>query len=711
MPVAADRGGDHRRRRARRGVRASAGGLALVAAAYLALQALYSGPLKHIVIIDVLTIAHRLRAARRRPARWRSTCVISHWLFVCTILLALFIALAKRRHELVLLADGATSHRPILGEYSPYLLDQMIAVVTASTLIAYIFYTISPETAAEVRHRPGSGLTIPFPLYGIFRYLYLVHRREGGGSPADLLLNDRPLLACVMLWVVAVVLIIYHPCADMPDFNVRSDSVNVEQIMEQIRARIREKRGVDYTEQQIRELAAVKLEKFLDPRGVRSDLLEQFRQAASRRTPRRRCRTTRSKIRRSSRRIAAPLRWIRQLLQPILKLFFNPNPLIQALHIQSQLNTMTVEREAARRGLDQLHYEVLHNLVIETTRMGIEVKNLKMRVESLTSRLEFNERRARALESVVVYKPPDERERGDGARQSSARGAGDAAIGTARRRDRRRRRSPLLRQPRRAKDPVSAAAGGGAGADGGAAGWQRQSWADRQAPATSAPEADAVREAVGGQRHRRREPSSRRDRPPTRCPDRNTDDPGPGEAVKLAVVVQRYGPAINGGAELHARYIAEHLARHAEVEVLTTCATDYVTWRNELPAGVERVNGVSGPPLPCQARARPADVRPAVRPRVRPAALARRRARLARRRRAGQPGAGRSHRATHARYSTTASSSAIATTTRITARARRRRARSSCRPPNATRRSACRSSSRFSAASAPSCTTRRKSAR
>jgi 4-hydroxybenzoate polyprenyltransferase len=181
--------------------------LGLVAAGYILLQALYSGPLKHIVIIDVLalSIGFVLRAAAGAVA---IDVVISHWLFVCTILLAMFIALAKRRHELVLLADGAASHRPILGEYSPYLLDQMIGVVTASTLIAYIFYTISPETAQKF----GTdllGLTIPFPLYGIFRYLYLVHRREGGGSPAELLINDRPLLVCVMLWVAAVVVIIY----------------------------------------------------------------------------------------------------------------------------------------------------------------------------------------------------------------------------------------------------------------------------------------------------------------------------------------------------------------------------------------------------------------------------------------------------------------------------------------------------------------------
>ena len=181
----------------------------VVAAGYVALQALYSGPLKHIVIIDVLAIAigFVMRAVAGAVAL---DVVISHWLFVCTILLALFIALAKRRHELVLLADDATSHRPILGEYSAYLLDQMIAVVTASTLIAYIFYTISPETEQKFG-TSWLGLTIPFPMYGIFRYLYLVHKRELGGSPADLLLNDRPLLACVTFWVLAVVLIIYHP--------------------------------------------------------------------------------------------------------------------------------------------------------------------------------------------------------------------------------------------------------------------------------------------------------------------------------------------------------------------------------------------------------------------------------------------------------------------------------------------------------------------
>jgi 4-hydroxybenzoate polyprenyltransferase len=179
------------------------------AAAYVALLAFYSGPLKHVVIIDVLTIAigFVLRAAAGAVV---IDVPISNWLLVVTILGALFLALSKRRHELVLLGDEATSHRASLQEYSPYLLDQMISVVTASTLVAYAFYTINPETV-EKFHTTHLGLTLPFLLYGIFRYLYLVHQKEGGGSPAEMLLNDRPLLACVALWALAVALIIYGP--------------------------------------------------------------------------------------------------------------------------------------------------------------------------------------------------------------------------------------------------------------------------------------------------------------------------------------------------------------------------------------------------------------------------------------------------------------------------------------------------------------------
>jgi hypothetical protein len=184
----------------------------------------------------------------------------------------------------------------------------------------------------------------------------------------------------------------------MTDFSVRSDNVDVEQIMRQIRARIREKRGVDYTEDEIRELATVKLEKFLDPRGVRSDLLDQFRRSKAAMPPAENFAFEEATLYETHRGI---IRWIRKLLNPLLKLLFNPNPLIQALNIQSRLNT----RNAKREELDALHYEVMHNLVLEITRLGIEVKNLKMRVESMSSRLDFDERRARALEGVVMYRP------------------------------------------------------------------------------------------------------------------------------------------------------------------------------------------------------------------------------------------------------------------------------------------------------------------
>jgi hypothetical protein len=181
----------------------------------------------------------------------------------------------------------------------------------------------------------------------------------------------------------------------LSEFNVRSDSVDVEQIMRQIRARIREKRGVDYTEEEIRELANVKLEKFLDPRGVRSDLLEQYRRKREASTGPRNFAFEDTTIYASSRPL---LRFIRRMLQPILKLFFNPNPVIEALHIQSKLNDSYNQAET-------LYYELIHNLVLETTRLGIEVKNLKMRIESMSSRLDFDERRARALEGVVQYRP------------------------------------------------------------------------------------------------------------------------------------------------------------------------------------------------------------------------------------------------------------------------------------------------------------------
>jgi hypothetical protein len=264
----------------------------------------------------------------------------------------------------------------------------------------------------------------------------------------------------------------------MSDFNIRSESVDVEQIMQQIRARIREKRGVDYTEDQIRELASVRLEKFLDPKNLRSDLLEQFR----------RSRPALPEPFKEPPPVEAPyafddqtlfashrslLRTMRRLLLPILKLFFNPNTLNQVLHAQAQFNVDMLKRdqrrkiemqmfERSRAEWNVLYYEVLHNLVLETTRNGIELKNLKMRVEALASRLDFSERRVRALEGVVQYRPeavqrPDrerrdrdrdrerERERpaaaGDPAATPTGEGAPVPATAesTARRRRRRRR--------------------------------------------------------------------------------------------------------------------------------------------------------------------------------------------------------------------------------------------------------------------------------
>lgn len=197
------------------GTGALAGALAIngaffaTALGYVVLLGLYSGPLKRMVIVDVLVIAIGF-VLRSVAGAFAVEVAISHWLLVCTILLALFLALAKRRHEIVLLQEGAGSHRPILEEYSPYLLDQMIAIVGAATIMGYALYTVSPETVEKF----GTDrllLTLPFPLYGLFRYLYLVHQRQGGGSPSEVLLTDRPLLACVVLWAVVVALIIYGP--------------------------------------------------------------------------------------------------------------------------------------------------------------------------------------------------------------------------------------------------------------------------------------------------------------------------------------------------------------------------------------------------------------------------------------------------------------------------------------------------------------------
>ncbi len=179
----------------------------LVLLTYFVLQIGYCFYLKNVVIIDVFTIASGfvLRAVGGAVV---IGVVVSPWLLVCTMLLALFQGLSKRRHELVLLAEGAADHRQILSEYSSELVQEMISVVTSSVVVAYSLYTI---TAENLPKNHLMALTIPFVLYGIFRYLYLVYRKDEGGSPEELLLKDIPLLSCILLWGISCITILYIP--------------------------------------------------------------------------------------------------------------------------------------------------------------------------------------------------------------------------------------------------------------------------------------------------------------------------------------------------------------------------------------------------------------------------------------------------------------------------------------------------------------------
>jgi len=179
----------------------------LILGAYLALNVLYTLGFKHMVILDVMSIS--LGFVLRVEAGGVAVGVeVSRWLFLCTTFLALFLAFSKRRHEITLLAGAASGQRPVLDHYSPAFLDQMINVVTASAVVSYALYAVSPETEKKFGTQ-DLVYTIPLVLYGIFRYLYLVHQKEGGGSPSDMLQNDRPLLACVALWAVSVAAIVY----------------------------------------------------------------------------------------------------------------------------------------------------------------------------------------------------------------------------------------------------------------------------------------------------------------------------------------------------------------------------------------------------------------------------------------------------------------------------------------------------------------------
>jgi 4-hydroxybenzoate polyprenyltransferase len=180
----------------------------IVVLAYAALMMLYTFVLKNMVIIDVMTVAAGFVLRVYGGAAVVHVTRFSPWLYVCTTLLALFIAINKRRHELVLLAGNANNHRSSLQEYNLAFLDEMTSLVTATALVSYSFYTFSAPNL------PGNHLmmlTIPFVIYGIFRYLYLIHTKNLGGTPEDIVLGDRPLLITLGLWALTAGLVLYSP--------------------------------------------------------------------------------------------------------------------------------------------------------------------------------------------------------------------------------------------------------------------------------------------------------------------------------------------------------------------------------------------------------------------------------------------------------------------------------------------------------------------
>jgi 4-hydroxybenzoate polyprenyltransferase len=180
---------------------------ALVLGTYFVLNVLYTLWLKHMVILDVMSIA--ISFVLRVEAGSTATGIeISRWLLLCTIFLALFLAFSKRRHEITLLAHEASGQRPVLDHYSPAFLDQMINVVTASSVVSYALYCVAPETVDKY-HTQDLVFTIPLVLYGIFRYLYLMYQRPGERNPTEAILRDAPFLINILLWGLVVVWIVY----------------------------------------------------------------------------------------------------------------------------------------------------------------------------------------------------------------------------------------------------------------------------------------------------------------------------------------------------------------------------------------------------------------------------------------------------------------------------------------------------------------------
>ncbi len=170
---------------------------------YLILMVFYSIRLKHVVLLDVFIIASGF-VLRILAGAVVIPVYISPWLYLVTVLLSLFLALNKRRHELILLREDASNHRNILQEYSLPMLDQMITIVTAATLMSYSLYTFQGPTGDQLLM-----ITIPLVLYGMFRYLYLVYMHMEGGSPEEVLLRDRHMLGTVVLCIAIVITVLY----------------------------------------------------------------------------------------------------------------------------------------------------------------------------------------------------------------------------------------------------------------------------------------------------------------------------------------------------------------------------------------------------------------------------------------------------------------------------------------------------------------------
>lgn len=285
----------------------------------------------------------------------------------------------------------------------------------------------------------------------------------------------------------------------MAEFQVRSDAVDVEHIMRQIRQRIREKRGVDYTEEELKQLATVKLEKFLDPGGVRSDLVAQFRHAHPPEADPPNFKFEDTTLYETHRGV---IRGLRKLLNPLLKLFFNPNPIVDALHIQAELNARNAAFQSRQRALEHLRYEVMHNLVVELTRAGIEIRNLKMRLDSIAGRLDFDERRQRAFEGVVQYRKETPERSGGGTAAPRERGQQGRPQQERPQQDRQQRRDPQPAQaaPAGQSDGAEPRPAGAPGAEGeeGVQRSRRRRRRRRRVPGAGAPNASASSEPGAG---------------------------------------------------------------------------------------------------------------------------------------------------------------------------------------------------------------------